>query len=113
METFASVTKINTIWVLLYLAVNSNVLLYQLVFKNVFQNRDLEDEAFMSLPPGFEERLGKNKVCRLKKSLYGIKQSLRAWFERFRKAVRHHGYYQSEANHTMFINIQEKVKLLS
>ena len=56
----------------------------------------------MNLPPGFEEKLGSNKVCKLKKSLYGLKQSPRAWFERFGKAVKNCGYYHSQANHTMF-----------
>ena len=56
----------------------------------------------MNLPPGFEEKLGSNKVCKLKKSLYGLKQSPRAWFERFGKAVKNCGYCHSQANHTMF-----------
>jgi len=42
-----------------------------------FLIEELEEEVFMSLPPGFEEELGRNKVCRLKKSLYRLKQSPR------------------------------------
>lgn len=42
----------------------------------------------MSLPPGFEENLVSNKFCRLRKSLYGLEQSPRAWFERFGKTVK-------------------------
>ena len=56
----------------------------------------------MSLPPGFENKLGSDKVCRLKKSLYGLKQSPRAWFERFGKAVTSYGFLQSQADHTIF-----------
>ena len=56
----------------------------------------------MSLPPEFEEKLGPNKVCRLKKSLSGLKKSPRAWFERFGRAVKSCGYFQSQADHTMF-----------
>ena len=56
----------------------------------------------MDLPPGFKGKVGKSKVCRLKKSLYGLKQSPRAWFERFGKAVKSHGYCQGQADHTMF-----------
>lgn len=70
------------------LAINSNWPLHQLDVKNAFLNGDLEEEVFMSLPPGFEERLGLDKVCRLRKSLYGLKQSLRAWFERFGRAIK-------------------------
>ena len=77
-ETFAPVAKINSIRVLLSLAVNFTWPLHQLDVKNVFLNGDLEEEVFMDLPPGFEKSLGTNKVCSLKKSLYGLKQSPRA-----------------------------------
>ena len=67
-ETFAPIAKI-----LLSLVVNSNWLLHQLDVKNAFLNVDLEEEVFMSPPPGFEENVGVGKVCKLKKSLYGLK----------------------------------------
>ena len=41
----------------------------------------------MDAPPGFENTIGVGKVCKLKKSLYGLKQSLRGWFEKFTKSV--------------------------
>ncbi|GAA0169378.1 hypothetical protein LIER_23881 [Lithospermum erythrorhizon] len=55
----------------------------------------------MIRPPGFEQ--GKNQVRKLQKSLYGLKQSPRAWFDRFSKEVKRLGYRQSQADHTMFI----------
>ncbi|RVW16062.1 Retrovirus-related Pol polyprotein from transposon RE1 [Vitis vinifera] len=64
--------------------------------------KDLEEEVFMSPPPGFEESFGVGKVCKLKKSLYGLKQSPRAWFEHFGKVIKHYGYTQSQADHMMF-----------
>ncbi|KAA0041976.1 reverse transcriptase [Cucumis melo var. makuwa] len=53
-ETFSSIAKLNTIRVLLSVAVNKNRRLYQLDIKNVFLNGDLEEEVYMSRPPGFE-----------------------------------------------------------
>ena len=88
--------------VLLSLVVNSNWPLHQLDVKNAFLNRDLEEEVYMISPPGFEERCGNERVCILKKSLYGLKQSPRAWFERFGKVIKRYGYIQSQADHTMF-----------
>ena len=51
-ETFASVAKINTVRVLISLAVNLDWPLYQFDVKNVFLHRDLQEEVYMELPPG-------------------------------------------------------------
>ena len=56
----------------------------------------------MELPPGFFDDQGNKKVCKLNKSLYGLKQSLRAWFRRFYQVLRRHGYSQGHVDHTMF-----------
>ncbi|GAA0160790.1 transmembrane signal receptor [Lithospermum erythrorhizon] len=101
-EIFAPVAKLNTVRVLLSLATNLEWGLHQLDNKNVFLNGGLEEEVYMIQPPGFEQ--GNNRVCKLQKSLYGLKQSLRAWFHKFSKEVKNSGYIQSQADHTIFIN---------
>ncbi|KAK8937204.1 hypothetical protein KSP39_PZI011852 [Platanthera zijinensis] len=55
-----------------------------------------------TIPPGFGMTKTEGRVCRLKKSLYGLKQSPRAWFDRFRKAMIEMGYHQINADHTVF-----------
>ncbi|RVW87243.1 Retrovirus-related Pol polyprotein from transposon RE1 [Vitis vinifera] len=102
-ETFAPVAKLNTIRILLSLAVNQNWCLQQLDIKNAFLNGDLEEEVYMEIPPGFEGSMAKNQVCKLQKSLYGLKQSPRAWFDRFTKAVLKLGYKQGQTDHTLFV----------
>ncbi|GKB28461.1 retrotransposon protein, putative, ty1-copia subclass [Tanacetum coccineum] len=57
-------------------------LLEQLDVKTAFLHGNLEETIYMRQPPDFEEGTG-NKVCLLKKSLYGLKQSLRQWYKRF------------------------------
>lgn len=101
-ETFAPVAKINSIRILLSLAAKYNWPLHQLDVKNAFLNGDLEEKVFMRLPPGFEQVFGRDKVLRLLKSLYGLKQSPRAWFKRFTKVIKGYGYIQSQADHTLF-----------
>ena len=56
----------------------------------------------MNIPPGFEGKIG-NKVCKLKKVLYGLKQSPSAWFGIFTKVMKEFGYKQSQGDHTLFI----------
>ncbi|KAE8723689.1 hypothetical protein F3Y22_tig00012036pilonHSYRG00007 [Hibiscus syriacus] len=95
--TFAPVAKLNTVRVLLSLAVNLDWPLIQLNVKNAFLNGDLSEEVYMDFPPGFEEE--KWRVCRLKKSLYILKQSPRAWFSRFAKAMTSRKYTQGQYMH--------------
>ena len=71
--------------------------------KNAFIEGNLEEEVYMDLPLGFED-LSNNEVCRLKKPLFGLKQSLKAWFKRFRKLLKKYSFIQSQGDHTLFIN---------
>ena len=101
-ETFAQVAKMNTIRILLSLAINFDWELHQYNVKNAFLHGELEEEIYMSIPPGFNESDG-NKICRLKKAPYGLKQSPHAWFGRFAKVMIANGYKQSQRDHTLFI----------
>ncbi|KAM5578991.1 hypothetical protein ABKV19_009000 [Rosa sericea] len=94
-ETFAPVAKINTIRVLLLLATNLDWPLQQFDVKNAFLDMDL--------PPGYGTSTGEQMLCKLKKSLYGLKQSPRAWFGRFTKFMKKIGYRQSNSDHTLFL----------
>jgi hypothetical protein len=71
--------------------------------KNAFLHEELEEEVFMDPPPGFSHSLLPNQVCILEKTLYGLKQSPRAWFEKFTQAMVSMGYRQSQGDHTLFI----------
>ncbi|RVW37281.1 Retrovirus-related Pol polyprotein from transposon TNT 1-94 [Vitis vinifera] len=106
-ETFAPVAKINTVRVLLSLAANLDWPLQQFNVKNVFLHGELSEEVYMDLPPGcMVPKKQCQKVCKLKKSLYGLKQSPRAWFGRFTKSMRAFGYRQSNSDHTLFLKKQ-------
>lgn len=114
-ETFAPVAKQNTIRVLLFLAANSNWPLHQLDVKNAFLNGELSEEVYMDIPPGFEDQQTRGKVCKLKKSLYGLKQSPLAWFSRFSQVLKKFGYSQSQAYHTLFSKLSQdgRITILS
>ncbi|RVW62615.1 Retrovirus-related Pol polyprotein from transposon RE1 [Vitis vinifera] len=106
-ETFAPVAKINTVRVLLSLATNLDWPLQQFDVKNAFLHGKLFEEVYMDLPPGcMVSEKQCQKVCKLKKSLYGLKQSPRAWFGRFTKSMRAFGYRQSNSDHTLFLKKQ-------
>ncbi|WKA05086.1 hypothetical protein VitviT2T_023071 [Vitis vinifera] len=99
--------KINTIRVLLSLVVNLDWPLQQFDVKNAFLHGELSKEVYMDLPPGcMVSEKQCQKVCKLKKSLYGLKQSPRAWFGRFTKSLRAFDYCQSNSDHTLFLKKQ-------
>lgn len=66
----------------------------------------------MSQPPGFEKNLGGKIVCKLNKSLCGLKQSPHAWFDRFSKVIKNLGYTQGQADHTLFIKHSDEKKIV-
>ena len=107
-DTFAPVAKINTIRIIISIAANRDWPLQQFDVKNAFLNGDLEEEVYMELP--LEVKNGsscKGEVCKLKKSLYGLKQPPRAWFGRFSTTMKEFGYKQSNSYHTLFIKHKE------
>ena len=103
LETFALVAKMNTIQVLLSLAANFEWNLQQFDVKNVFLHGDLKEEIYMEVPPRFGKNLEGRNVCKLKKALYDLKQSPRAWFGKFAKVMITNGYKKSQGDHTLFI----------
>ena len=103
LETFALVAKMYTVRILLSSVVNYNWDLQQFNVKNAFLNRDLEEEIYMEVPLGFSSNPATKKMCKLKKALYKLKKTPRAWFGRFAKVMKNIGYKQSQGNHTLFI----------
>ncbi|GJX06710.1 retrovirus-related pol polyprotein from transposon TNT 1-94 [Tanacetum coccineum] len=102
-ETFSPVAKMDTIRVLLSVASNQGWSLHQFDVKNAFLHGELKEEVYMEAPPGFSKHFKPGEACRLKKSLYGLKQSPRAWFGRFTLAMKRYGFKQSNSDHTLFL----------
>jgi len=67
----------------------------QLDVKIAFLHGDLEEEIYTSQLMGFKTVGKENMVCKLKKSVYGLKQSPRQWYKRFDNFIREKRYTQS------------------
>ena len=105
-EIFAPVAKMGTVRTLISCAANFGWQLHQLDVKNAFLHGDLQEDVYMETPLGFSNEQTLGKMCKLKKSLYGLKQSPRAWFDRFRRAVCDMGYSQCNGDHMVFYRHQ-------
>ena len=102
LDTFAPVAKLHTIRILLSIAVNLEWDLWQMDVKNAFLQGELEDEVYMRPPPGLEDMVKPGNVLRLKKAIYGLKQSPRAWYHKLSTTLNGKGFVKSEADHTLF-----------
>ncbi|KAA0036222.1 copia-like protein [Cucumis melo var. makuwa] len=99
-ETFAPVAKMNTFRILMSVATNHGWDLFQMDVKNAFLQGDLEEEVYMTPPPGYFET---SKVCKLRKAIYGLKQSPRAWYAKLSTFLTENNFKKSTADCSVFI----------
>lgn len=86
---------------------------HQLDISNAFLNGDLTEEIYMKIPPGYEEITGeflpKNAVCKLHKSIYGLKQASRQWYLKLSSTLTGMGFSKSHLDHTLFMRYKDGV----
>jgi hypothetical protein len=100
-EVYAPVSKHTTLRAVLALVAAQDLELHQVDVKTAFLNGELDEEIFMQQPEGYEQG-GPNVVCRLKRSLYGLRQAPRAWHTRLKEELGHLGFEPSEADAALF-----------
>ncbi|KAF0930071.1 hypothetical protein E2562_027905 [Oryza meyeriana var. granulata] len=76
-EVFAPVARLDTVRVLLAIAVNRGWQVHQLDVKSAFLNGDLEEEVYVAQPEGYVKKGKEHLVLKLQKALYGLRQAPR------------------------------------
>uniref|UniRef100_A0A2N9J933 Uncharacterized protein n=1 Tax=Fagus sylvatica TaxID=28930 RepID=A0A2N9J933_FAGSY len=113
-DTYSPVAKFALVRIIMVVAARLDLELHQLDVKTAFLNGDLKEEIYMDQSDGFHIKDQEGKVCRLKKSLYGLKQSSRQWYLKFHQAILDIGYEMSHLDHCVYVwRDKEKLALLS
>ena len=101
-DTYAPVTRIDSIRILIALAVITNLFIHQMDVKTAFLNGDLDEEIYMRQPEGCIVPGTEHKVCKLVKSLYGLKQAPKQWHEKFDQTLISNGYVINDSDKCIY-----------
>ena len=101
-EVFAPVSKYATLRTLMAVTASLDLHLHMLDFKTAFLNGDVDEEVYVSQPPGYP-LADTTKVCKLKRALYGLHQAPRAWHLRLKRELEAHNFTESKADPGLYI----------
>ncbi len=108
-ETFAHVTKFVSIRCILALATIEDMEIHQMDVKTTFLNGDLEEDIYMEQPEGFTQE-SEHLVCKLHKSLYGLKQSPKAWNQKLDVFLKNIEFVRNDADFCVYVTQVGDVK---
>lgn len=99
-ETFAPTARITSVRALMQIAVQYDLIVHQMDVKTAYLNAPIDCELYVEQPEGFEVKSlsGEKLVCRLNRSLYGLKQSGRNWNTLLHTFFMEHGFIQSQVD---------------
>ena len=102
-EVFAPVARYNSIRSLLAVANVCDWEIHQMDVKTAFLQGELEEEIYLKQPDGFIDKDRPDHVCKLKKSIYGLKQAARCWNNSIDGYLLANGYKKSTADPCIYI----------
>ena len=102
-ETYAPVVDFTTVRTAFAIAAIEGMHVHQMDVKTAFLNGVLEEEIYMKIPSGLEEKYKPGKICRLLKSLYGLKQAAKTWFDKFRSDLKKIKFEATAASECLLI----------
>jgi hypothetical protein len=105
-ETFSPVARFESLRLLLVLAALENWEIHQMDVKSAFLNGVLNEEIYMEQPQGFITAGQENKVCRLKKAIYGLKQASHAWNQQFHGVLIELGFERTYSDVGVYVRHQ-------
>ncbi|MCO5610248.1 hypothetical protein L7F22_064484 [Adiantum nelumboides] len=106
-EVFSPVVKMTTLHALFAIVAVLDLELDRMDVHTAFLHGDVEEELYMKQPEGYVIPGKEHLVCKLNRSLYGLKQASRQWYKKFDAFMLKHGYKRSHADHCLYIKRDE------
>ncbi len=104
-DIVSPIAKVTSIRLLLSVATSFDFELEHMDVKTSFIHVDLEEEIYMKQPGGFVVKGKKELIHKLKKSMYGLKQSPRMWYQKFGTFIQGLGFTRSKADHCVYLKL--------
>ncbi|GKF77602.1 zinc finger, CCHC-type containing protein [Tanacetum coccineum] len=101
-DTYALVARISTIRMLIAMTSIHSLIIHQMDVKTTFLNGELDEVVYMNQPQGFIMLGNENKVCKLIKSLYELKQAPKQCHQKFDKVVLSNGYLLNQTDKCVY-----------
>ena len=108
-ETFCPVVRLESLRSLIALSTQRGLELHHVDVATAFLNGTLQREIYMEQPTGYEKEGEEHLVCRLRKSIYGLKQSSRCWNMALDTHLRNMGFFQSKSNPCIYVSGGEDI----
>ena len=108
-ETFSLVAMLKSIRILLSIATHYDYEIWKMDVKTAFLNGNFEKEIYIMQREGFLAKNQEHMVCKLKRSIYGLKQASRSWNIRFDQAIKSSGFKQNLDEPCVYKRHQDKV----
>ncbi|KAD4384184.1 hypothetical protein E3N88_24352 [Mikania micrantha] len=102
-QTFSPVAKLTSVRILIAMAATRGWPLYQMGVNNAFLYGTLDHVIYMTQPFGFEYHSRLGHVCKLKKTIYGLKQSSRAWYGKIAEFLGVNGFESTTSDASLFV----------
>ena len=104
-ETFSQVSTKDSFRLIMALVAHFDLELHRMDVKTTFLNGDLSEEVYMLQPEDFKANGKENMVCKLKRSIYGLKQASRQWYLKFEKIVTSFGFIENNFDQCVYMKV--------
>jgi hypothetical protein len=104
-ETFSPVSKKDSFQIVMVLVAHYDLELHQMDVKTAFLNGGLQENVYMAQPEGFVMEDKEHMRCKLKKSIYGLKQASRQWYLKFDEVIKKFGFIENQVDNCIYIKI--------